>query len=126
MPCTKCETKVGGSLLDRVSHAGSLVPAWGNSAEPLGVRTSGDTETSVEVVEYGKESRGGLQGSEVGTDETQDGHANDEVGVQPVDMLVPVAPGDGGLGDVRLLHIVAGLAQRLVVGGPVWEDLSDV
>lgn len=64
--------------------------------------TSCDTETGVEVVDDSKQGRLPLQLHPVCGDEADHGHNDDEGGVEPVDVLVPVAPGDGLVGDVRL------------------------
>lgn len=81
--------------------------------------TSGDTEASVEVVDHGEDGGVELHGDPVRRDEAHERHDDDEVGVDPVDVLVPVAPCHGGLGNVRLLHIVALGPQGDVLGRPV-------
>lgn len=59
--------------------------------------TSCDSQTGVEVVDDGEDGRGQLERHPVGGDEAQQGDEDDEGGVEPVDVLVPVAPGNGRL-----------------------------
>ena len=102
-----------------------------------------DTETGEVVVGDGEDKGLGLESDPVGGDETGEGHEDDEGGVQPVDVLVcegdivsilfcrflsrekhvltPVAPGDGHLGNVRLLEIVLLASERDEVGGAIGD-----
>ena len=78
---------------------------------PQTMVAGGDADSGVEVVEDGPESGLELQGSEPGPIASDHGDHEDEVDVQPVDMFPPIGPGDGELGDVRLLgdSLAAGL-----------------
>lgn len=62
----------------------------------------------MEVVDHGKD--GGLEAERnpIRADETTHGNEDDQGDVEPVDMLPPVAPGNGLCGDVRLLIIRGG------------------
>lgn len=84
-----------------------------------------DTEPGVEVIENSE--RGRLQGQrgEVGADAAHERNDDDEVGAQPIDVLVPVAPCYGIFGDVRLLQIILAGSQRLVVLGAVERGIGN-
>lgn len=84
-------------------------------------RTRCDTETGIEIVEDGKESGLELEGNPVCAHQADQRNEDDESGVKPVNMLVPVTPGDWELGDMGLLQVVLGRPQRLVVIGAVRE-----
>lgn len=86
--------------------------------------TSSDAETRVEVVDDGKDGGIEVQRHPVGGDEANDGDNDDEKGVEPVDVLVPVAPGHGGIGNVHLFVPGASTAERLIVGGAIGKGLS--
>lgn len=88
------------------------------------VLTSSDAETSVEVVDDGKSESLEVERHPVGRDEAHDGDNDDEEGVEPVDMLIPVAPGHGRISNVNFLVPGASTAERLVVGGAIGEGLS--
>lgn len=63
-----------------------------------------------------------MQRDPVGRDEAGQRDEDDEDGVEPVDVLVPVAPGHGLVGDMDLLGVVLGAgSQRHIVGCAVWE-----
>lgn len=47
--------------------------------------------------------------------ESNEGHANDEEGVEPIDVAVPVRPGNGSLRDVNLLQVILFRPEGLVV-----------
>ena len=68
--------------------------------------TGCDTKTSHEIICHGPDRRLPLQRHPPSLDQTIDRYANDECDVQPVNMLVPVGLGDGGLSDVWFLGIV--------------------
>lgn len=81
-----------------------------------------DAHASVEVVDDGEDGGGELQRHPVGGDEAGQRDEDDEDGVEPVDVLVPVAPGHGQVGNVHLLGIVLGVRpQRHIVGCAIWE-----
>jgi len=65
--------------------------------------TGGNAQAGVEVVEDSE--GGGLEAErrQIGTDATHQRDEDDEIGIQPVDVFVPVAPCYGIFGDVRLL-----------------------
>lgn len=88
--------------------------------------TSCDAETGVEVVENGESERLHSEWYPVRANEAEHGHANDKECVEPVDMLVPVAPCDGELGDVWLprVELLVGVSKGNVVGGTIGEGLS--
>jgi hypothetical protein len=67
--------------------------------------TGSDTETSVEVVKACPEGSVELERNPVGGDEADDGNDDDECGVEPIDMLVPVGPGYREVGNVRLVAL---------------------
>ena len=64
-----------------------------------------DTEAGVEVVDDGEDGGLEVERYPVAGHEAQDGDNDDEGGVQPVDLLVPVAPGRWLVGNVNLLGI---------------------
>lgn len=71
--------------------------------------TSCDAEASVEVVNHRKDGRGTVQRIEVGGNEPHEWDDDDEEDAEPVDVLMPVAPGHGHVADMRSL----GLFQQL-------------
>jgi len=87
------------------------------------VVTSSDTETSVDVVEDGPESSLKLKRDPVGGDEAHQGNKNNKCCVEPVDVLGPVAPSHGSIGDVRLVDVLLGAAgsKRDIVLGAIRE-----
>ena len=68
---------------------------------PQTMVASGDTETSCEVVSNCPDGGVTVERSPPGLDQTQEGNANNQEDVEPVDVLVPVGLGHGGVGDVR-------------------------
>lgn len=62
-------------------------------------------QPGVEVIEESEDGCLQVEWRKVGTDHTHEGYDDNEVCVQPVDMLVPVRPGDWELGDVRFASI---------------------
>lgn len=70
---------------------------------PQTVVSRGDAEPGVEVEKDSEYGCLQIQGGEVGADAAHERDEDDEVGAQPIDVLVPVAPCYGILGDVRLL-----------------------
>lgn len=84
---------------------------------------SSNAEAGIKIVENSKRGSLGAERGEIGTDTAHERDGDDEVGVKPIDMLVPVAPCDGVFGNVRLLQIILGGPQRLVVFRTV-EDSS--
>lgn len=78
--------------------------------------TCGDTETSEEVVDDGPNGSLQLERHPERLDASVGRNANDEEHVQPVDVLVPVLTGHGGIGNVNLLRIRRPRASRLSLG----------
>jgi hypothetical protein len=60
------------------------------------------TKTSAEVVENGPESGLEPQWSPDGSNASHEWDSNDEVDIEPVDVLVPIVEGDGGVCDMGL------------------------
>lgn len=65
-----------------------------------------------------------LERDPVGGNEADGGNDQDERGAEPVDVLVPVLPGHGQLGNVRLLGVVVGFTERNVFGSAVGKGRS--
>ena len=63
-----------------------------------------DTQTGEEVVDDGPDGGLELQRDPEGLDAAVHGDTDDEGDVQPVDMLIPVLTGDGGISDMDLLR----------------------
>ena len=80
---------------------------------PESVVATGDAEAGEEVVDDGKEGGLPLDGGEAGTDEAHDGNEDDEGDIEPVDMLVPIPPGHGRVGDVRSSWIIVSVSVGL-------------
>jgi hypothetical protein len=73
----------------------------------------------VDVVEDSPESGLQLERNPVGGDEAHQGNENNKCCVEPVDVLGPVAPGHGSVGDVRLVGVLlssAGSERDIVLG----------
>lgn len=84
--------------------------------------TSRDTETSVEVVYDGEDGGIQLKRHPVRGDEAEGRDHDNECCVEPVDVLVEVAPGHGRLGDVHLGGIRSlAYTKRLVIRGAIRE-----
>lgn len=66
-----------------------------------------NAQTGPVVVDDGPDGGLQLQRRPVGRDEAAQGNEDDEGDIEPVDVLVPVGPRDGQVGDVWLLGIVA-------------------
>lgn len=64
---------------------------------PQTMVASSDAETGVEVVDDSEDGRVEAKRNPVGGDEASQGDEDDEDGVEPVDVLVPVGPGHGQL-----------------------------
>jgi hypothetical protein len=88
--------------------------------------TSSDAEAGVEVVYHGPDGSVKAEGDPVGVDDADEGKENDEGGVEPVDVPVPVLPGQRSIGDVDFGSgvLVASTTERNVVLGAVREGLS--
>lgn len=86
--------------------------------------TSCDTETSVEVIGDSKERGIEAKRNPVGGDEANGGNDNDHDRVEPVHVLVEVAPRHGRVGDVDLCGIIVLFPQRLVFGRAIWKGRS--
>lgn len=88
--------------------------------------TSSDAETSVNVVEDSPESSLELERNPVGGDESGQGNEDNQRGVEPVDVLRPVAPGHGSIGNMDLVGILLGTAsaERNIVLGAIREWLG--
>lgn len=65
-----------------------------------------DPEACHEVIGNGPDGRLELKRCPKSLNTAVHGNADDEVDVQPVDMLIPVRLGDWGVGDVRLFRII--------------------
>lgn len=78
----------------------------------------------MEVIENSEERRLHGQGDPVSGDHAHGGDDQDESGVEPVDMLVPVRPGHGLLSNVWLAGVVLLAARRLVIGRAIGEVLD--
>jgi hypothetical protein len=76
-------------------------------------RTSCDTETGHEIICNGPYRRLPVKRGPVGGHKSIDGDSDNEGDVKPIDMLVPIGPGDGFIGDVRLLRIITFVAVWL-------------
>lgn len=75
--------------------------------------TCGDTETGHEVVGNGPDGSLELKWRPKSLNATIQRNADDEIDIQPVDMLIPVRLIDGGIGDVRLLGVILGVSIGL-------------
>lgn len=71
--------------------------------------TSSDAKTSHEVVDNGEYGGSPMERNPKGLDTAVQRNADNEGDVEPIDMLVPIRLGDGGIGNMGLLGIV-GLA----------------
>jgi hypothetical protein len=87
------------------------------------VVTSSDAETGVDVVEDSPESSLELERDPVGGDEAHQRNKHNKCCVEPVDVLGPVAPSHGSVGDVRLVDVLLGSAgsKRDIVLGAIRE-----
>ena len=74
---------------------------------------TGYAEASEEVVDDGEKGGLPLDGGEAGTNEAHDGNEDDEGDIEPVDMLVPIPPGHGGVCDVRFSWIIMSISVGL-------------
>lgn len=112
-----------GSKVD-LERKGGLV----GLVSPQSVVTSGDAKTGVEVVDDAEDGGVELEGNPVRGDETHHGDNDDEGGVEPVHMLVPVAPCYGGLRDVSGVDIFLrpSAPEGDIVGGAIREGGGDV
>jgi hypothetical protein len=90
------------------------------------VVASSDAETSVDVVEDSPESSLKLERNPVGGDEAYQGNEDNQRGVEPVDVLRPIAPGHGSIGNMDLGSILLGTAsaERNIVLGAIREWLG--
>jgi len=68
---------------------------------PQTMVASSDTETGCEVVCNCPDGGVAVERGPPSLNQTQKGNANDEEDIEPVDVLVPVGLGHGGVGDVR-------------------------
>lgn len=77
----------------------------------------------MDIVKDGPESGLELKRNPVGGDEAHQGNKNNKCCVEPVDVLGPVAPGHGSIGDVRLVGVLLGGAgsERDIVLGAIRE-----
>ena len=114
---------------DRKNHAdrlGHRLPRL--SRELVSQLTSSNSETAVEVVDESEDGSVELERHPVRGDEASHGNEDDEGRVEPVDMLVPVGPSHGQLGNVRLLRAAlllnAGSPQRLVICRAIGEGID--
>lgn len=67
----------------------------------LRVHTSCDAQSSEEIVENSPDSSVEPQRHPEGLDATVQGNSQDEKGVEPIDMFVPVTASEGGVCDVN-------------------------
>lgn len=74
---------------------------------PQAMVAGGDTEASEKVVEHSEDGRLHLKRYPVRGDEAREGNEDDECGVEPVDVLVPVLGGDGLVGDICWERLLA-------------------
>lgn len=88
---------------------------------PESMVTGSNAETGAEVVDDGKQRRLPFQWCPEGVDETSNGHTDNQGDVQPVDVLVPVLPRHGSLGDVRLFRVVFRVSVGLILAGHDWR-----
>lgn len=73
---------------------------------PKSVVASGDTKTSVEVVDDSPDCGLPLEGSPVSLNTAESWDTEDQEDIEPVDVLVPVRPRHGLICDVWLLRVV--------------------
>ena len=85
-------TGTNGSEVDLERSSGLV-----GRVSPQTMVAGSDTEASVEVVDDGEDGRVEAKRNPVGGDEASQGDEDDEDGVEPVDVLVPVGPGHGQL-----------------------------
>lgn len=87
-----CEPIDGGILVDSQHFRLSCA---------LRVNTSRDAQSSEEIVENSPGSGIVPQRHPDGLDATVQGNSQDEKGVEPIDMFVPIAASEGGICDVN-------------------------
>jgi hypothetical protein len=90
------------------------------------VVTSSDAETSVNIVEDSPKGSLELKRNPIGGDEAGQGNEDNQRGIEPVDVLRPVAPGHGSIGNMDLIGILLGTAsaERNIVLGAIREWLG--
>jgi len=86
---------------------------------PKSVITSCDTQPGHKVVKDSPDGSLPLERCVVGLDHSIDGNENDKNDIEPVDVLIPILPRHGQLGDVRLLavHLLAATGVILASNG---------
>ena len=77
----------------------------------LSVRTCSNAQPGIKEVYRGKDGRSTMKWVEVGRHKGHERDDDDERGAEPVDVLVPILPSDGHLGNVT--HFLAGDGLRL-------------
>jgi hypothetical protein len=70
---------------------------------PETVVTSGNSKPGAEIVQNCPKSSGESQGSPDGSNAADEWNASDEIDIEPIDMLVPIIPGNWSIRDMRLL-----------------------
>lgn len=80
---------------------------------PESVITCGDAQTGGKVIQNGPDGGLCLEGDPEGLDTAIQGNSDDEVDVEPVDVLVPVGACHGGVGDMDLLGVIGGVSVGL-------------
>lgn len=110
--------------------------------------TGGDTETGEVVIGDSEDARLGLERYPIRRNQPHKWHENDKIGIQPVDMLIPVLEGDRLVGNIcgrdnavrkevskvytidvlvlltGLLEVILLSSERNEVGGPIGEGLG--
>lgn len=118
-----CETKDDGILFEglALSERNKRDTTWcSKSQQNPGALTGCDAKTAVNIVHESEDGGIKMDLHPVGRDEAHEGNKNDEGCVEPVDVLVPVRPGHGRIGDVDLLGIMLGTRpKRDVIGGAI-------
>lgn len=80
---------------------------------PQSVVAGGDSETGHEIIDDSPDGSLDLEGCPERLHATVQRNADDQGDIQPVDVLVPIRLGDGGVGNVRLFRIILGVSIRL-------------
>jgi hypothetical protein len=86
---------------------------------PEAVIAGGYTKTSAEIVQNRPKSGLKPQGSPNGSNAADDRNSSNKVDIQPVDMFVPIIPGNWSVGDMRLLAGFEFWTGRSWLGGRV-------
>lgn len=84
---------------------------------PQSMVAGGNTETSEKVVDDCPDGSLPAERCEASSNATRQRDATNEGEIEPIDVLVPVTPGHGGVGDVRLVWVVFWVSVWLALGG---------